>query len=66
MITAIVHIIMIIQEIKYHEYKHILQLDKEVADLSEDISEESLPNPFYYLSFKMLTLKSLSLLPPWS
>ena len=32
-IMVLVHIIMIIQEIKYHTYMHIFQLDKEVANI---------------------------------
>ena len=31
-ITVNVHIIMIIQEMKYHTYKHIFQLDKKFTD----------------------------------
>ena len=30
--TVLIEIIMIIQEIKYHTYMHIFQLDKDVAD----------------------------------
>ena len=32
-IMVLVDIIMIIQEIKYHTYMHIFQLDKEVANI---------------------------------